>query len=353
MSEYRATFPIAAMCRVLGVSESGFHAWASRVPSPRARSDAVLMERIGAFHTASHGTYGSPRICADLRDAGIRVGQKRVARLMRAAGLVGVSRRRFVATTIRNDARQAPDLVDRTFVAAAPNTLWVADITYIPTWAGFLYLAVVLDVFSRRVVGWSMSTTLHTDVVLAALNMAVAQRRPERVIHHSDQGSQYTSLAFGNRCREAGVRPSMGSVGDAYDNAMAESFFATLECELLARRRFRTQAEARMATFAFIEGFYNPRRRHSALGMVSPMTFERTHTAEALSPGVAKSAAVLAAVKDKPSRAAEVAVLDRRCARRRGSRVGRGGRMGSAEAEQKDGPSTARKEVDAASLNSA
>lgn len=255
MSENRARFPIVVMCRVLGVSESGFHAWAQRPPSSRARADAAILERIGAFHAASHGTYGSPRIHADLREVGVHVGRKRVTRLMRAAGIVGVSRRRFVVTTTRDGARQAPDLVDRTFVADAPNTLWVADITYIPTWSGFLYLAVVLDVFSRRIVGWSMSTTLHTDVVLAALNMAVAQRKPERVIHHSDQGSQYTSLAFGNRCREAGVRPSMGSVGDAYDNAMAESFFATLECELLARRRFKTQAEARMATFAFIEGF--------------------------------------------------------------------------------------------------
>jgi putative transposase len=299
------------------------------------------MERIGAFHAASHGTYGAPRIQADLRETGVHVGRKRVARLMRAAGIVGVSRRRFVVTTTRDGARQEPDLVDRTFVADAPNTLWVADITYIPTWSGFLYLAIVLDVFSRRIVGGSMSTTLATDTVLAALNMAVAQRKPKAVIHHSDQGSQYTSLAFGNRCREAGVRPSMGSVGDAYDNAMAESFFATLECELLARRRFKTQAEARMATFAFIEGFYNPRRRHSALGMRSPIAFERAHAEAAASPGVAKSAAVLATVKDKPPHreamlridgAAEVAVLDRRCARRRGLRVGRDGRMGSAGA---------------------
>jgi putative transposase len=353
VSENRALFPIAVMCRVLGVSESGFHAWAQRPPSSRARADAAILERIGAFHAASHGTYGSPRIQADLREVGVHVGRKRVARLMRAAGIVGVSRRRFVVTTTRDGARQAPDLVDRTFVADAPNTLWVADITYIPTWSGFLYLAIVLDVFSRRIVGWSMSTTLHTDVVLAALNMAVAQRKPERVIHHSDQGSQYTSLAFGNRCRDAGVRPSMGSVGDAYDNAMAESFFATLECELLARRRFKTQAEARMATFAFIEGFYNPRRRHSALGMVSPMAFEKAHGGVSSSPGALDPAAVLAAVKDKPSRAAEVAVLDRRCARRRELRVGRDGRMGSAGAEQKDGPTRQKKEVDAASLSSA
>lgn len=340
------------MCRVIGVSESGYHAWAKRAPSARARADAVLIERIGTFHAASQGTYGAPRIHADLRDAGLDVGRKRIARLMRVAGIVGVSRRRFVVTTTRNGARQAPDLVARTFVADALNMLWVADITYIPTWAGFLYLAIVLDVFSRRVVGWSMSTTLHTDVVLAALNMAVAQRKPEAVIHHSDQGSQYTSLAFGNRCREAGVRPSMGSVGDCYDNAMAESFFATLECELLARRRFKTQAEARMATFAFIEGFYNPRRRHSALNYLSPMAFERAHAEGASSPGATKSAAVLAAIKDEPSRAAEAAVPDRRCARRRASRVGRDGRMGSAGAEQKDGPSTT-KEVDAASVGNA
>jgi len=187
----------------------------------------------------------------------IHVGKKRVARLMCQAGLAGVSRRRFVTTTVRDGARQAPDLVERDFTAERPNMLWVADITYIPTWAGFLYLAVALDAFSRRIVGWAMATTLHTQLVLDALNMALSTRRPKDVVHHSDQGSQYVSIAFGKRCSEAGVRPSMGSVGDAYDNAMAESFFATLECELLDRRRFKTQAEGRMAVFEFIEGFYN------------------------------------------------------------------------------------------------
>ena len=268
------------MCRVLGVSLSGYYAWASRRPSIRARSDAALVERIGSIHAASHGTYGSPRVHAELCESGVHVGRKRVARLMRGAGLAGVSRRKFVTTTLADGARPAPDLVDRTFTADRPNVLWVADITYVPTWAGFLYLAVVLDVFSRRVIGWSMSTTLHVDVVLAALNMALGSRKPTGVIHHSDQGSQYTSFAFGKRCREAGVRPSMGSVGDAYDNAMAESFFATLECELLDRRRFKTQAEARMALFAFIEGFYNPRRRHSALDYLSPIAFERRHAGD-------------------------------------------------------------------------
>jgi putative transposase len=171
--------------------------------------------------------------------------------------------------------------VQRNFVAAARDQLWVADITYIPTWSGFLYLSVVVDAWSRRVVGWSMETHLRTDLVLQALNMAVSQRRPSDVIHHSDQGSQYTSIAFGLRCKHAGVRPSMGSVGDAYDNAMCESFFATLECELLDRTRFRNQAEARMAVFDFIEGWYNPRRRHSALGYMSPMNYEKAAEAAA------------------------------------------------------------------------
>ena len=247
--------------------------------------DAALTAEIRAAHAASKGTYGAPRLQIDLAEAGIRVSRKRVARLMLNAGLVGVSRRKSAVTTVRDGARQAPDLVDRNFTADQPNRLWVADITYIPTWGGFLYLAVVLDAFSRRIVGWSMATTLHMQVVLDALNMALWQRRPSGVIHHSDHGSQYTSIEFGKRCREAGVRPSMGSVGDAYDNAMAESFFATLECELLDRCRFKTQAEARMAVFQFIEGFYNPRRRHSSLGYLSPIAFERQYAATALEPG--------------------------------------------------------------------
>lgn len=277
MSENQAAFPIAAMCRTLGVSPSGFYAWARRKPSQRSQADAALIERIGAIHTASHGTYGAPRIHAELAAHGVHVGRKRVARLMRRALLAGVSRRRFVTTTVRDGGRQAPDLVERNFDVDAPNVLWVADITYVPSSAGFLYLAIVLDAFSRRIVGWSMGTSLHTQLVLDALEMALCQRRPNQVIHHSDQGSQYTSIAFGQRCRQAGVRPSMGSVGDAYDNAMAESFFATLECELIARNRFKTQAEARAAVFAFIEGFYNPQRRHSALGYLAPIAYERQH----------------------------------------------------------------------------
>src|SRR5215831_11667341 len=227
-------------------------------------------------HMRPRGTYGAPRIHAELTAKGIRVGRKRVARLMSRAGIAGVSRRRFVVTTVKGDGRQAPDLVERNFTAEAPDRLWVGDITYIPTWAGFLYLAVVLDAWSRRVVGWAMATHLRTDLVLDALNMAFTQRRPTDVIHHSDQGCQYTAITFGQRCREMGVRPSMGSVGDAYDNAMCESFFATLECELLDRHRFQSQAEARMAIFEFIEGWYNPHRRHSALGYESPINYERS-----------------------------------------------------------------------------
>jgi putative transposase len=190
VSDHQADYPIATMCRVLGVSSSGYHAWVKRCPSQRAETDAVLIAAIRAAHTASRGTYGAPRVHAELAAKGIRVGCKRVARLMTQAGLAGVSRRKFVVTTVKDGGRQAPDLVERNFTAEAPDRLWVADITYIPTWAGFLYLAVVLDAFSRRIVGWSMATSLARQLVLDALNMALVTRRPRRVIHHSDQGSQ-------------------------------------------------------------------------------------------------------------------------------------------------------------------
>lgn len=267
------------MCRLLGVSPSGYWAWRTRPPSARSQADAALRERVVKIHTDSRGTYGVPRVHAELAADGVHCGRKRVARLMRHAGIAGVHRRKFVVTTRRRPGvAPAPDLVSRTFRATRPDEIWVADITYVPTWAGFLYVAVVLDVFSRRVVGWSMSDDLKTEVVLNALDMAIWNRRPTSgVIHHSDQGCQYTSFAFGRRCREAGVVPSMGSVGDCFDNAMAESFFATLETELLDRTRFRNRTEARLAVFDYIEGFYNPRRRHSALGQLSPAEYERRH----------------------------------------------------------------------------
>ena len=279
MKANQAQFTVARMCEVLEASRSGYYAWCDREPSERSKADAQLSLRIRAYHERSDGTYGAPRIHEDLKAQGVRVGRKRVARLMREAGLEGVSRRRWVRTTVRSEsARPAPDLVDRHFTAEGRDRLWVADITYVPTWSGFLFLAVVLDVWSRRIVGWSMATHLRSELVIRALNMALDQRRPTGVIHHSDQGSQYTSVAFGERCREAGVCPSMGSVGDCYDNAMCESFFATLECELIDRRSWPTQADARRAVFEYIEGWYNPHRRHSALGYLSPMEYERRHS---------------------------------------------------------------------------
>jgi putative transposase len=271
------------MCRVLEVSPSGYYAWRRRKISVRAREDEALRGRIITIHAQSRRTYGAPRIHAELKEEGTRVGRKRVARLMRESGVIGVSRRKSIRTTRRDPAaRPAPDLVERKFAASGPNQLWVADITYIPTVAGFLYLAVVLDVWSRKIVGWAMSSRLLTQVVLDALAMAIEQRQPtEGVIHHSDQGCQYTSIEFGKRCRDANVRPSMGSVGDCFDNAMCESFFATLECELLDRVSFIGREQAELAVFDFIEGFYNTHRRHSALGYLTPVTFEQKNGAAA------------------------------------------------------------------------
>jgi putative transposase len=272
----RVNHAVAVLCRVLGVSTSGYYAWRTHTPSARAQEDTVLTEQITTIHEQSRQTYGAPRVHAELVAKGAICGRKRVARLMRAANIVGCHRRQSTGTTVREPAAPvAPDRVDRQFVAAAPNVLWAADITYVPTWMGFLYLAVVLDVFSRRIIGWAMADHLRTELVLSALDMALWNRHPDPgVIHHSDHGCQYTSVAFGERCQEVGIDRSMGSVGDCYDNAITESFFATLECELLDRSTFRTHAEARTAIFAYIEGFYNTHRRHSALGYLSPAAFE-------------------------------------------------------------------------------
>jgi putative transposase len=275
----RANHHVTTMCRLFGVSPSGFFAWVKRPPSARALSDATLLVRIRAIHEHSRATYGVPRVHAALRAEGIGVGRKRVARLMTGAGLRGVHRRRFVVTTRRDEAATpAPDLVGRSFTAQAPDRLYVADITYLPTWQGFLYLAAIVDVFSRRVVGWAMAATMQAELVLAALDMAIERRRPAPgLVHHSDHGSQYTSLAFGRRLREAKVLPSMGSVGDAYDNALAESFFASLETELIHRSVWRTHDEARLAVFDYIEVFYNRARLHSGLGYLSPDEYERRY----------------------------------------------------------------------------
>lgn len=279
MSVNRATLDVAAALKVLGLSRSGYYAWRRREPSKRSLEDARLLVRLCALHEASRGTYGRRRLHADLVAEGVPIGRNRVGRLMLKAGLEGVSRRKWIRTTTRDPhQRPAPDLVHRNFTADAPDRLWVADITYVPTWEGFLYLAVVLDAWSRRIVGWAIDSTLKSTLVLRALELAVEARQPVGVVHHSDQGTQYTSIQYGQRLRHAGIRPSMGSVGDAYDNAMCESFFATLECELLDRMSLRTKDQARRETFSFIEGWYNPRRRHSALGYRSPEEFEATST---------------------------------------------------------------------------
>ena len=275
MKAHQAEHSVALMCRTLHISRSGYYAWLKRPPSRRSRRDGDLRQQVRSIHSKSRGTYGVPRIHAQLRVDGVRIARKRVAKMMREAGIKGVSRRRYVVTTVKGDNPAPPDLVKRAFRAAAPNQLWVADITYVPTYAGFLYLAVVLDVWSRRIVGWAMRTHLRTELVLEAMEMALQGRQPQTgLVHHSDRGCQYTSIAFGKRCQVAGVQPSVGTVGDSYDNAMAESFFATLECELIDRKRFKNPIEARAEVFDFIEGFYNPRRLHSALGYRSPVHFE-------------------------------------------------------------------------------
>lgn len=283
VEQEKARYPVRILCAAVGVSPSGYYAWRARGPSARARSDAALTLEIRRSHARSRGTYGVPRVHADLLEAGFRVSRKRVARLMRAEGLAGVHRRRFVRTTIRDEhAEPFPDLVDRDFTAAGPDRLWVADITALPTRAGHCYLASIVDAWSRRVVGWSMATHMRAELVTAALDAAIVQRRPgTELIHHSDHGTQYTSLAFGRQLRESGIAASMGSVGDCYDNALAESFFATLETELIDRSDWATLSEARAAVFDFIEVFYNRIRRHSSLGNQSPAQFEERYRSAA------------------------------------------------------------------------
>ena len=276
MRANRATFAVTRMCKLLAVSTSGFYAWLKRTPSARSVTDAILTEVISEIHAWSRGTYGVPRMSKELRARGYDIGKRRIERLMREAELQGVSRRKKTFTTVRDsDARPAPDLVQRDFTASGPNQLWVADITHIPTQPTPLYLAVVLDVWSRRIVGWAMESHMRAELVLAALNMALAQRKPETVIHHSDQGCQYTSITFENRCLEAGVRLSMGSAGDCYDNAMCESFFASLECELIDRTWFPNHRVTRLEVFDYIEGWYNTHRRHSSIDYLSPINYER------------------------------------------------------------------------------
>lgn len=268
------------MCETLGVSTSGYYAWRDRPLSPRAKRDGIMLTKIRHIHEQSRATYGAPRIHVELEEEhGISCGRKRVARLMATAGIRGCCRRRRHWTTRTDrDTTHASDLLERDFTADAPDQRWVADITYVSTWQGPVYLAFVLDLFSRRVVGWSMRTDLKTELVLDALNMAIDNRRPSvGLVHHSDQGSQYTSLAFGKRLRESGIVASTGSVGDAYDNAAAESFVATLKTELLHRYSWPRRLDAELAIFDYVETFYNRKRRHSTIGQVSPMVYEERY----------------------------------------------------------------------------
>jgi len=267
------------MCQHFGVTRQGYYAWCKRPPSRRRIVDAAYTAVIKRIHTESRSTYGAPRVHAELvDDYNIRCGRKRVARLMRSAGLQGCHRRKKAWTTIRDESMApAPDRVKRNFTAAASNKLWVADITYVPTWAGFGYLATVLDVYSRRIVGWSYADHMRTSLIVDAVDMAIEQRKPGRgLIHHSDQGTQYTSLDFGRRCRRAGIDLSMGSVGDCFDNAMAESFFASLETELLYQHRFQNHTGARYEIMRYLD-WYNHKRRHSALQMQSPINYEHNN----------------------------------------------------------------------------
>ncbi len=277
----KANHSISVMCRCLDVSRSGFHAWARRAPSQRQLADAWLLERIREIHSQNRGVYGAPRVHAELRLAhNIRVGRKRVERLMRENRLSGLIPKRRGRTTIRvPGVRVADDLVGRQFRPEEPNVLWVADITYLRTWEGWLYLCAVQDAFSRRIVGWSMADHMRSDLVVDALNMAVARRQPEAgLIHHSDQGSQFVSLAFGHAAGKAGIARSMGSRGDCYDNAVAESFFATLKKELIHPRSWPNREELRREVFDYIEIFYNAIRRHSTLGMLSPARYEERYS---------------------------------------------------------------------------
>ena len=283
----KAHHDVAVLCRLLKVSRSGYYAWRARPASARAVADGVLTAQIRTAFEDNRRIYGAPRVHAELADAGVKVGRKRVARLMRAADIVGCHRRKrsFAITKQNPGADVAPDRVDRKFVATEPNQLWVADVTYVPTVQGWLYLACVTDVFSRMVIGWSMASHRKTDLVVDAVSMAVARRggHVPGVIHHSDRGGEYSSHALERELRRHGALASMGSVADCFDNALAESVFATLECELFDQQpggRFATRREARLAVFDYLETFYNPRRRHSALGHTSPADFESKHALE-------------------------------------------------------------------------
>lgn len=283
IKEHRDSWAVVLMASVLAVSVSGFYAWLRRGKSKRAQDDEVLTEKIVMFHCGSRCTYGSPRIHRDLKAAGHKVGRKRVARLMRSAGIRGRTKRRFkTTTTSRHQRPKAANLVEQNFDVATPDTLWASDITYVPTSEGWLYLAVTLDLFSRKVIGWAFSDRLTDDLTLSALTMATRQR-PDlaTLMHHSDQGGQYASRAFRAELKANHITQSMSGKGNCYDNAVVESFFATLKTEEVDGAHYETRQQAKTSIFSYLEGFYNPKRRHSSLGFLSPDDFERVHFAQA------------------------------------------------------------------------
>jgi transposase InsO family protein len=271
------------MAEVLVVSVSGFYSWLRRARSRHAEKDEALTEEIVMFHCGSRCTYGSPRIHKDLKAAGHKVGRKRVARLMRSAGIRGKTKRKYKTTTISKHQRpKAENLVRQNFDAADPNALWASDITYISTAEGWLYLAVTLDLFSRKVIGWAFSTRLTDDLTLSALEMATQQRpTPVNLLHHSDQGVQYASTGFRAALKANSIAQSMSDKGNAYDNAVVESFFATLKTEEVEGANYQTRQQAKTSIFSYLEGFYNAKRRHSSLGYLSPNDLERLHFAKA------------------------------------------------------------------------
>lgn len=278
----KASHEVATICGVLDVSRSGYYAWAERAPSQRSVDDIELVERIRQKHKESYQTYGYRRIHADLRDDGIQVGARRVRRLMRENGICGITRKlRRRIRQLEVQGLHAVDLVRREWFPLGPNQLYVADITQVATWQGILYVAVVMDVFSRRIVGWSIERNMRAEIIIEALEMALHHRIPDgELVHHSDHGSQYTSYTFGATLRKAGILPSMGRVKTCYDNAVAESFFATFKKDLIRRRAWPDIVECRSAIFEYVEGFYNLKRRHSSIGNISPVQYERNHAAQ-------------------------------------------------------------------------
>jgi putative transposase len=280
VARYRPIWPTRVMCRLLGVSASGFYEWLGRPPSTRSLANARLLVRIREYFALSHHTYGSPRIWKDLAVAGERCGENRVARLMQGAGIRARARprRKPGDVGLRPEHCIAPNVLERDFAAAGPNRKWAADFTYIWTGEGWLFLAVVIDLFSRRVVGWSMQPTMTAQLVIDALMMALWRRgKPTELLHHSDQGSQYTSEDFQRLLSAEGISCSMSRRGDCWDNSAVESFFASLKKERVHRRTYATRDDTRADVFDYIESFYNPRRRHSTLGQVSPAEFEMSH----------------------------------------------------------------------------